>query len=106
MRLGCYDETETYLIHIYQPFFTILIFRPKSDGGCFTTGFVQNSQIQWTLSSKVGSCPGGPIKQNDWINIIVSIHDQRVSVQASKKHIVTATTHFPAVGRAGVLRLL
>ncbi|XP_057313977.1 uncharacterized protein LOC130655260 [Hydractinia symbiolongicarpus] len=82
--------------------YDFVYFRPKSYGGCYTTGYVQNSQLHW-VNSKVGSCPGGPLKKNTWINITVNVRGHRVTVLADNKHIVASTTHFPPTARGGVL---
>lgn len=73
-----------------------------SVGGCFTTGFVQNSQLQWS-NSRVGACTGGPRKHAEWFNVTIFVSDQRVSISAAGRHVVTTNTHFSPIGRGGVI---
>lgn len=90
-----------YNVHNYYNY-DFIYFRPSSRGGCYTTGFVQNSQIQW-MNSKVGPCPGGPKGSGMWFNVSIEIRGSLASIQLSGKHIISTNTHFSPLGRGGVL---
>lgn len=73
----------------------IFLFRPRSLGGCYTTGFVQNTNINW-VNSKIGACPGGPFKGAVWNNVTIYVREDDVSIQLDGKHLVTTKSHFPS----------
>lgn len=71
-------------------------------GGCFTTGYLQNSQLRWS-NSKVGECAGGKLKHAAWYNITVYVSDSQVSITVGGTHVTSTLSHYKPIGRGGVI---
>ena len=81
-------------IRVYSPVTLFLFFRVDSIGGCYETGFVQNSQINY-ISTKKGPCPNGPFKAATWRNITVYVRGEQVSIMLDGEQLITTKGHFP-----------
>eukprot|EP00794_Sanderia_malayensis_P012108 gene12108-13359_t len=82
--------------------FDFVYFKPLSLGGCYTTGFVQNTNINW-VNSKIGSCPGGPFKGAAWNNVTVYVREDDVTITLDGKHLVSTKAHFPSRSVGGII---
>eukprot|EP00795_Rhopilema_esculentum_P008279 gene8279-14236_t len=82
--------------------FDFVYFRPGSFGGCYNTGFVQNTNINW-VNAKIGACPGGQFKGAVWNNVTVYVRGDDVSVELDGKHLVSTKAHFPTRAVGGVI---
>ena len=78
----------------YSPGTLLVFFRVDSVGGCYETGFVQNSQINY-ISTKKGSCLNGPFKAATWRNITVYVRGEQVSIMLDDEQLITTKGHFP-----------
>lgn len=68
--------------------------RVDSVGGCYETGFVQNSRINY-ISTKKGPCPSGPLKTATWHNVTVYVKGDQVSILLDGERIISTKGHFP-----------
>jgi len=82
--------------------FDFVYFRPGSFGGCYNTGFVQNTVINW-VNSKIGACPGGRFSGGVWHNVTVYVRGDDVSIELDGKHLVTTKAHYPNRAVGGVI---
>ena len=82
------------LYYILLHSITLHFSRPGSFGGCYNTGFVQNTVINW-VNSKIGACPGGRFSGGVWHNVTVYVRGDDVSIELDGKHLVTTKAHYP-----------
>ena len=55
------------------------------------------------MNSKIGTCPGSPLKETKWLNVTVNVREGDVIIELDSKHLVTTKAHFPSVARGGIL---